>query len=78
MTRKAETLFHSTLLSRPNAPVLLEDFHSRFTPAFTSFRSLLDPPNVEYVLAECLFPFIEFSDRNIRFNYNLAGGALMD
>lgn len=30
---EAEKLFHSPLLSQPNAPVLFEAFHNRFTPA---------------------------------------------
>lgn len=39
---EAEILFRSPLLSQPNAPVLMEAFHSRFSPAFDLFRTLLD------------------------------------
>lgn len=35
-------LFRSPLLSQKNAPVLMEAFHSRFTPAFDLFRTLVD------------------------------------
>lgn len=77
-TEEAEILFHSPLLSQPNAPVLMEAFHNRFTPAFQLFRSLCDPPNVSHALAELLVPSSAFADDDIRYQYDLAGGALMD
>lgn len=52
--------------------MLLEAFHSRFTPAFDLFRSLCDAPNVSHVLARATIPSIVAPDTDIRFNYDLA------
>lgn len=82
---EAEALVHCELLSASHSAnsqtqplVLLEAFHSRFTPAFALFRSLLDQPNVERVLASFVVPSWMFGSDNIRFQYDLAGGATMD
>lgn len=75
---EAEALFHAPLLSQPGAPVLLEAFHSRFAPAFALFRSLLDPPSIEHVLAKAIIPSFVAADDDIRFDYDLAGGSMMD
>lgn len=56
----------------------MEAFHSRFSPAFDLFRSLVDAPNVSHVLARAIVPSFVAPDTDIRFNYDLAGGALMD
>ncbi|KAL4748224.1 hypothetical protein BDW72DRAFT_205810 [Aspergillus terricola var. indicus] len=63
---EAEILFNLPELSQPNGPVILEAFHSRFFPAWSYFRSLIDPVNVEHVNAD-----------DIHFNYNLSGGSMM-
>lgn len=75
---EAELLFQSPLLSQPNAPVLMEAFHNRFTPAFQLFVSLCDHPNVSHVVARALIPSFVAKDDDIRFNYDLAGGTMMD
>lgn len=75
---EAEILFRSPLLTQPNAPVLMEAFHSRFTPAFDLFRTLLDPPNISNVVARASAPSLIAKDDDIRFNYDLGGGALLD
>ncbi|KAF3764177.1 NAD(P)-binding protein [Cryphonectria parasitica EP155] len=77
--QEAEALFHAPVLSRPNnAPVLLEAFHSRFTPALALFKSVLDQPNIEHAVARVSIPSLLFNEDDIRFQYDLAGGALMD
>lgn len=75
---EAEALFHAPLLAQPNSPVLMEAFHSRFTPAFQLFKSLLDPPSIAHVHAKAEIPSLAFSDTDIRFSYDLAGGSCMD
>lgn len=76
--REAELLFHGPLLAQPRAPVLMEAFHNRFTPAFHLFVSLCDQPRVRHVVARALVPAWVAKDDDIRFDYDLAGGAMMD
>ena len=69
--------FHASLPAATR-PVLLEAFHYRFHPAWTAFLSLIEAKDVERVDAEfSVFSFF-FDESNIRFKYDLAGGALMD
>lgn len=75
---EAEILFRWQLHSQPNAPVLMEAFHNRFTPTFQLFVSLCDQPNISHVVARALVPSFVAKDDDIRFNYDLAGGTLMD
>lgn len=75
---EAEALFHAPLLAQPDGPVLMEAFHSRFTPAFQLFKSLLDPPNIAHVHARAVAPSMIFGAGDIRFSYDLAGGSCMD
>lgn len=75
---EAASLFHHELLKQPNAPVLLEAFHPLFTPAWQLYLSLLDPPNLASAHATLLVPGILFGNDDIRYIYDLAGGALMD
>lgn len=75
---EAELLFHGPLVTQPNAPVLMEAFHNRFTPAFQLFVSLCDQPNIAHVVAKALIPSFIMKDDDIRFNYDLAGGTMMD
>ncbi|KUI59672.1 D-xylose 1-dehydrogenase (NADP(+)) 2 [Cytospora mali] len=75
---EAEILFRSALLKAANAPVLMEAFHSRFAPAWRLFMEAIDQPNVEHALARAGFPSFIMSDGNIRFDYDLAGGAVLD
>ncbi len=74
----AVALFHSPLLQRPGAPVLLEAVHYRFQPAWQYFLSLVDRPNIAHVLSVGAVPAFAFSSNDIRFRYDLAGGAMMD
>jgi len=75
---EAALLFRHELLNQPNAPVLLEAFHMRFHPAWQSFLSLIDPPNIETACSSLSMPRGGFASDDIRFMYDLAGGALMD
>jgi predicted dehydrogenase len=76
---EAELLFHHSLLSQPSAPVLLEAFHYRFQPAWQKFLSLLDRPNIASAYANAWVPGkLLFSRDDIRFRWELAGGAMND
>lgn len=63
-------------LKKPSAPVLLEAFHYRFTPAWQYFLSLCDAPNVEFAKGSFVIPAVYFGLDDIRFKYDLAGGAV--
>lgn len=76
--REAEALFRSPLLGQPGGPVLMEAFHSRFTPTFQLFKTLLDPAHIAHVHARAVVPSLVFRADDIRFNYDLAGGSCMD
>lgn len=75
---EAETLFSSPLVGRAGGPVLLEAFHYRFQPSWLLFMSLIDPPNVASAKTVLCIPKLRFADDDIRFNFALAGGAIMD
>lgn len=79
-TAEAELLFRSSTLSmqRPAAPVILEAFHYRFSPAWHCFMSQISQPRVVSVHATAVVPGRLIPHTDIRFNYQLAGGALMD
>lgn len=77
-TEEAESLFQSPLLSQPTGPVLMEAFHSRFSPAWALFKSTLDQPNIAHILAKAAIPSFIIKDDDIRFKYDLGGGGLMD
>ncbi|KAA8645282.1 Gfo/Idh/MocA family protein [Aspergillus tanneri] len=74
---EAEALFTLPELSQPNGPVLLEAFHSRFFPAWSYFRSLVDPSLVEHVNAVSMIPWWGTSKDDIHFSYPLSGGSMM-
>ncbi|KAK3316246.1 hypothetical protein B0H66DRAFT_287428 [Apodospora peruviana] len=75
---EAELLFRSPILQGPKAPVLLEAFHYRFHPAWLHFVSLLDQANIAHANVHMPIPKLLFGDDDIRFRYELAGGAMMD
>ena len=77
---EAKTLFQHKLLSASNpAPrVLLEATHYLFHPAWVKFLTYVSPPDVESANAALWAPRFLFKDDNIRFRYELGGGALMD
>ncbi|CAH0023725.1 unnamed protein product [Clonostachys rhizophaga] len=77
-SKEAELLFNSPLLKEPNSPVILEAFHYRFQPHWQFFLTLLDQPNIELAHTSGFVPSIIFGKDDIRFQFSLAGGALMD
>lgn len=75
---EAKSLFRHPLLRAPDAPVLLEAFHYRFHPSWQFFLTLFEAADVEHVeVLNSLFRGV-FGVDDIRFNYALAGGSLMD
>jgi predicted dehydrogenase len=76
--KEAASLFRHEILQQPNAPIVLEAFHSRFHPAWHTFLSLLDPPNIATAHAQMSVFRGYLPNDDIRFIYDLSGGALMD
>lgn len=69
--------FHASLPSATR-PVLLEAFHYRFHPAWQLLLSLVSPSEIATVHSSMnVFKGFMKTD-DIRFKYDLAGGALMD
>lgn len=77
-TTEAECLFNNPLLQGPKAPILLEAAHYIFHPAWTVFMSYVTPAEVASAKAVLWVPKWMFAADNIRFRYDLGGGALMD
>ncbi|KAI5864455.1 NAD(P)-binding protein [Durotheca rogersii] len=77
-TEEAEALFRSPLVDGPKPPVLLEAAHYVFHPAWSTFMSYVTPGEVASAKAVMWVPRLMFSADNIRFRYDLGGGALMD
>lgn len=80
-SEEAQMLFRSPLLLSPQsqpAPVMMEAFHSFFVPAWRLFMAAVDRPSLVHVHARALIPSFIAKDDDIRFDYGLAGGALMD
>jgi predicted dehydrogenase len=76
---EAEILHHHRLLNQSSeGPFLMEAFHSRFAPGWQQFLAVLDPPNVSHAIATARVPSYIASDDDIRFDYSLGGGALLD
>lgn len=75
---EAEALFKSPLLQKPDAPILLDGIHNCFHPAWKYFMSKVDRNTVKHVKHCVSIPkgLIKLTD--IRYNYSLAGGAIMD
>ena len=75
---EAKALFRDPVLSKPDAPVLLEAFHHRFHPSWQTFISLFDLKDIEEaeVINWVFAGMLPLSD--IRFKYELSGGTLMD
>ncbi|KAK4500044.1 hypothetical protein PRZ48_008230 [Zasmidium cellare] len=76
-SKEAAVLFRMPELSQPNAPVLLEAFHTRFHPSFIYFQSLVREAPVESVSTESMIPWWGTSKNDIYFNHALAGGSIM-
>ncbi|KAF7538275.1 hypothetical protein G7054_g3050 [Neopestalotiopsis clavispora] len=80
-TTECESIYRHEIVSPsrgPTAPVLLEAVHYLFHPAWTKFMELISPKDVVKASAYLGAPRGMFKDDNIRFRYELAGGALMD
>ncbi|KAK2598623.1 hypothetical protein N8I77_012019 [Diaporthe amygdali] len=78
---EAQLLFRSPLILTPQsqpAPVLMEAFHTFFTPAWRLFMTTVDRPSIAHVQARAVIPSFIAADDDIRFNYDLAGGSAMD
>ncbi|CZR52210.1 related to Oxidoreductase [Phialocephala subalpina] len=75
---EAASLFGNELFQQPKAPVLLEAFHVRFHPAWQMLLSLLDPKNISSAHSSFHLPRGILASDDIRFMYDLSGGALMD
>lgn len=74
---EAEILFNLPELDAPNAPFILEAFHSRFYPSWGLFRSLVEPSDVEHIETRSMIPWWASSKDQIHFNYALSGGSIM-
>jgi hypothetical protein len=75
---EAERLFRHPLLKQPNAPILLEAFHSRFQPQWAAFLGLITPDAVESAYAVGRFPWVLHKPDDIRFRFELGGGTILD
>lgn len=77
---EAEALFNPYLASPSvaSAPVLLEAVHPYFHPAWSVFMKLVAYEEVEYARGCIQAPWGMMGQDDIRFSYDLAGGALMD
>ncbi|CAI6335626.1 unnamed protein product [Periconia digitata] len=75
---EARSLFSHPILHGPGAPVLLEAFHYRFHPLWSTTLSLFESDDVEEAVATNSCPGGMFPRDDIRFMYSLSGGTLMD
>ncbi|KAE8155313.1 NAD(P)-binding protein [Aspergillus avenaceus] len=79
---EARALFNHPLLKAAGAPVLLEAFHYRFHPAWQAFHARIhsDPEagRVKKAFAEQYLPKGAIPENDIRWRFDLAGGAMMD
>ena len=74
---EAEMLFRLPELSQPDGPILLEAFHNRFFPAWTVFRSMVNPADVAKVTSHSMIPWWATGKDDIHYNFPLAGGSIM-
>ncbi|KAG4436483.1 hypothetical protein IFR05_008024 [Cadophora sp. M221] len=76
---EAASLFnYHASLPEASRPVLVEAFHPRFHPAWHKFISLIDPKNIERFKSNFSVSAGFFPKGNIRWDFDLAGGSLMD
>ncbi|KAI1442442.1 NAD(P)-binding protein [Annulohypoxylon stygium] len=75
---EAEALFKSPLLDGPKAPILLEATHCIYHPAWATFMSYVTSAEVASAKAVMWVPKWTFGADDIRYRYDLGGGALMD
>ena len=76
--QEARSLFHHQILHAPNAPVLVEASHYRFHPAWHFFLAQFEKQEIEKASARAGVPKGGIPTTDIRFEYDLAGGAAMD
>ena len=82
--QEAEKVFRSPLLERQKPEgrekslVLMEAFHTFFHPAFEKYLSLIDRPNIVEAHASLELMQGIIAPNDIRFDFGLAGGSLMD
>lgn len=79
--REIKSILHSLTSTSKVPPVYLEAYHYRFHPATIYVRNLLTSGTYGKTLSTYAFlgiPDGSLSLENIRFNYDLGGGALMD
>ncbi|KAH6721625.1 putative oxidoreductase [Leptodontidium sp. MPI-SDFR-AT-0119] len=77
-TEAASLFNYHASLPEVSRPVLVEAFHPRFHPAWHKFLSLIDPKSIDSVHAHFSVPAGFFPKGNIRWDFDLAGGSLMD
>lgn len=75
---EANILFTSPGPGLTGKEICLEATHYRFQPGWKMFLDLIDKPEVEWARARMAAPAAAFSADDIRFQYDLAGGALQD
>lgn len=74
---EAQVLFNLPELSQPNAPVLLEGYHSQFLPSWALIRSLIEPQDVIYASSNAVLPWWLVGKESSAFSYDLAGGNII-
>jgi predicted dehydrogenase len=75
---EARFLFNHPILQAPNAPVVVEASHYRFHPTWRLFNSQFNKEDVEHVDVRAAVYGGAFPGSDIRYDFNLAGGAAMD
>lgn len=83
---EARSLFRSPLLAKGGAApsrvetslVLLDAVHIRFHPAWQKFLSFVNPSEISEAISTLQIPKGAISNDDIRFQYHLSGGSLMD
>ncbi|KAJ5676135.1 dimeric dihydrodiol dehydrogenase [Penicillium macrosclerotiorum] len=79
---EARSLFNHPLVTAAGAPVLLEAFHYRFHPAWQTFLARIHHDTVagrvQNAFVEQYLPKGMIPDNDIRWRFDLAGGAMMD
>ena len=73
---EARELFRSSLIG--TSLVILDAVHVRFHPAWQRFLSLIDSSDIAEVISTHHLPKGALSNDDIRFEYSLSGGCLID
>ncbi|KAL8656808.1 MAG: hypothetical protein Q9226_002546 [Calogaya cf. arnoldii] len=76
---EARLLFRNPLLQGNGGTlIVLDAVHIRFHPVWQKFLNLIDPPNIEEAFSQSWVPPGLFAKDDVRFQYTLSGGSLMD